>query len=109
MRSLTHVCPFVLHVGVAVRLTKRCVCDQWAAAPVIVLRIHVGTVREQRRRRWLVPCYSGHMERRPPAVQRARPHTAARTVGACACALYVENVFVSVRASMSNVCTCLRE
>jgi hypothetical protein len=44
-----------------------------AAAPVKVLRVHVGAVREQRRRHRRVPLLSGVMERRVPAVESARP------------------------------------
>jgi hypothetical protein len=47
-----------------------------AAAPVHgFLRVHVGAVREQRRRHRCVPSLSGLMERRPPAADRARPQT----------------------------------
>ncbi len=44
-------------------------------APVTVLLVHVGAVRQQRRHRRRVPVASGVMERREPAVARARAHT----------------------------------
>ena len=50
---------------------------------MLALRVHVGAVREQRRRHVRVPLFSGPMERRPPAADRARAHTAERANGAC--------------------------
>ena len=44
--------------------------------------MHVGAVREQRRRHVRVPVGSGGMERRPPAAERARAHTAQREMSA---------------------------
>jgi hypothetical protein len=58
--------------------------DQWAAAPFVAeLCVHVGAVREQRRRHRRVPFHCGKKERRDPATDRARPHTEAQAVGAC--------------------------
>ena len=72
-------------------------------APVLVLRVHVGAVREQRRRHVRVPAVSGVMERRPPAADRARAHTAARSrrrvrVRMCVCVCVCLFVCVCVRA-----------
>ncbi len=80
-------------------------CPKWrpAAAPVpavkVALRVHVSAMREQRRHHRRVPFASRTMERRSPAVQRARPHTAARAAGACRacvclCACACVRVFV---------------
>jgi hypothetical protein len=98
-----------------------CVCirpSRSAAAPEVALRVHVGAAREQRRHHRRVPVASGFMERRLPAAERARAHTAARAVGACkwvrvgvrvpACAC--GRVCVSVRAQecVACVCVCVR-
>jgi hypothetical protein len=56
--------------------------DQWSAAPAFGRRVHVGAVREQRRHHRRVAFERGAMERRVPAVQRARAHTPQRAPSA---------------------------
>jgi hypothetical protein len=57
----------------------RCPKQRPAAAPVFVLRVHVGAVPEQRRCNRRVPVVRGEMERRGPA-KRARVHTASASL-----------------------------
>ncbi len=76
-------------------------------------RVHVGAVREQRRHNVRVPVESGVMERRPPAAERARAHTAARAVGACqwerarACVNLRARVILCASARMCDVWMCV--
>jgi hypothetical protein len=84
-----------------------------AAAPVLVIRVHVGAVREQRRHRRRVPGPSGKTERRLPAAERARARPAARAVGACqwecarACVNLRACVCLCASARMCDVWMCV--
>jgi hypothetical protein len=75
-----------VHRRVRVRASTRThsrVCirpSRSAAAPDLALGVHVGAVREQRRHHVGVPVDSGVKERRPPAADRARAHTAGAAV-----------------------------
>jgi hypothetical protein len=78
--------------------------ERRAAAPVIVLRVHIGAVREQRCRRRSVAFVRGIMERRPPAVQTRSPtHRSAFGVCKWKC------VFVRwCGCAGAQVCICVR-
>jgi hypothetical protein len=73
------VCVRVCLCGCMSAAHAKCFPEQRpAASPVLVLRFHIGAMRQQRRNHRHVPLTSGPEERREPAVERARPHTAAR-------------------------------
>jgi hypothetical protein len=98
--------PVRVHACVCARKHPRIrVCirpSRSAAAPVIVLRVHVGAVREQRRHHRRVPVVRGHMERRVPAADRARAHAASASPSARASGN--GSAFVGVRA---QACACV--
>jgi hypothetical protein len=76
-------------------------------APILVLRIHVGPMREQRRRHVRVPFLSGDMERRQPAADRAHAHTASASPSAQPCKWERACVRVCVRVCVLGLHACM--
>ncbi len=84
-------------------------------APVLVLRVHVGAVREQRRRHRRVPVDGGQVERRLPAADRELANTRQRLLSArvsgnvqlCASERACTCAFVRARVCLRvPVCAC---